>query len=168
VVSELQKLNKSLLDFKEVIDNSKVVEQVKDNTEFSKAFSDLTEKLQDVSEKISGLDFSKLPTPQVIIPKKLEISNLPDKQKIDWENKPKEPLLDIVAPMKMLFKSLQGLLKPFIDRIEEFIIKTLDYIRQPDRIVATKNSYTEFYGNRQVKYTIRGDGDRREVIRESS
>ena len=118
-----------------------------------------------MSNKIEALDFSKLPIPNIIIPKKLEISNIEkaksDKVKIDWKNKPKEKEIkfDLFSLIKLLGKSIESFFKPLIDKITE-------YIREPDRVVITDTSITEFYGEKKITYRLNKDRDKFEVYRE--
>lgn len=169
ILFELQELNKSFANLRDVISNSREISEIKDNLELLDRFDLISKNIQETNSKIKELTEKKLPIPNIVMPSKLEIKNFPEKTSIDWENAPKQPEAKdyISTPIKTLYKSIEGLLGAFFTRVVGFMSKVVEYITEPDRIVITDYDITEFYGDRKVAYKIKDDGRKREVTRES-
>jgi hypothetical protein len=171
ILFELQELNESFNNLKDLISNSKEISEIKDNLELLDRFDNISENITKTNVEIKKLTERKLPTPNVIIPKKLEISNIEkakaDDVKIDWNNAPKQEKTDVSTPIKWLYKALESVVSDFFGKVISFMGKVLEYILEPDRIVVTDNNITEYYGNKKVVYKIKDDGRQREVIRET-
>lgn len=110
-------------------------------------------------ENMPKQEFPEIKTEKVEFPKKIGV---------DWENSPKiiVPKTDL-SPVSNLKKSVEVILNQFFKTISDFILKVLEYIKQPDKIIINDNSITEFYGNKKIIYKIRENGNNREIIRET-
>lgn len=168
---ELREINQSFGQFSDILLKSEKISKIKDNTNFVKSFEELSKKLNDVYQKLDKLDFTKLPKPNVIIPKNLEISNIEkakqDKVKIDWKNFPKETEEKRLSPFKWFYKTLEGVLSDFFGKVVIFINSVTEYIKQPDKIEITDYQITEYYGDKKKIYRIKEDDEKIEISYES-
>lgn len=173
VLDELRNLNKSFNKLSDLLSKSEKIKEIKDNKEFIESFDKVSTELRSVSERIDKLDFSKLPTPNVIIPEKrsINVSNIKeakaDEVKINWQDKPQEDYRPVTNSLTGVFKSLETTLSGFFSKILSIASSVLEYIKEPDEVEIGDNTITEFYGTRKVVYRIRDDGIKRRITRET-
>ena len=158
VVFELQKLNQSLIDFKDVISDSKDFSEIKTDLNISKKIDQLSSDIHQVNENILKLLEKKIPEPKVIVPNKVEVKNISDakveKVKIDWENKPKEKQekIDTITPVNSIIEFIKLFFGSLISKI-------LTYISEPDTVELSDNKIVENYGKRTITYQIIRDNE---------
>ena len=165
---EMQELNRSFDGLKGLLANSKTINEVKDNLEVAKRFDDIVAGLERVNDGLEKLN--KKPPPNIIVPNKVKVDNLPDKWRVDWESAPKIPSpkeVDVKTPIGWLQKSVEGLLGTLTDVLTGLASRISEYIRQPDKIIITDAQIIEFYGDKKVTYKINDGVNGKEISHEA-
>jgi hypothetical protein len=111
ILNELKQLNGSMSQLENLLMGIQKIEDISKNDEIVEMLS----KLNNGIEKISNVtNLSQIPAPKVIMPSKIEISNI-EKAKvnrvgIDWENMPKPAKSSDIVEVRGLDKSLEKII----------------------------------------------------------
>jgi len=153
----------------DILSASETITEVKENLNIISKIDQLSRDIQSTTAEVSKLYDKKIPTPNVVVPNTVKVDNLPETWNINWEKAPKpvNKVVDIINPVKTLYKSLEGLIEPFMTKVQGFMSKVTEHITEPDRTVINNNFITEYYGNRKVVYRIKETREEIEVLRES-
>lgn len=127
-------------------------------------------KISNFPDTIKTVEVSNFPEP-IKFPEKIEITNQPEKIAISNFNdfkpiKVTEKVVDVINPIKTLYKSIEELLEPFIKKFDNFVINIMQYIKEPDRTTIADDLITDYYGTKRVEYKlIKRYGRIKEIIR---
>lgn len=178
-----KKLLKALGSDQQILNELSEIKKILSNKDFTATLNGNEVKVSNFSDqkipnevkvsnfpKQEAIEISNFPEP-VKFPEKIEITNQPEKIAIsnfdDFKPiKVTEKVIDVVNPIKTLYKSIESLLAPFVKKFDSFVSNILQYIKEPDRTTITDDLITDYYGTKKVEYKlIRRYGRIKEIIR---